>query len=80
MEHHIEATVRYLTSEEGGRKTPARTGYRPTMNYDGKMDWTAMQEYPDNDLVYPGDDLMSFLTPDNQVGKLVSFLPSPLRG
>ena len=68
----IEAEIRFLTAEEGGRHTPARSGYRPQFYYDGH-DWDAHQEYPDAEWVNPGDTartLLWFLSPDAHVGRV----------
>ncbi len=42
----IEVDIRYLTSEEGGRKTPVCNGYRGQFFYDGQ-DWDGFQYFPD---------------------------------
>ena len=38
----IEAEITFLTSEEGGKKLPVFSGYRPQFYYDGH-DWDAVQ-------------------------------------
>ena len=68
----IEAKITFLTTEEGGRKTPAYSGYRPQFYYDGH-DWDAIQNYVGVSEVYPGQTVtaqLSFLTPECQIGKL----------
>ena len=69
----IEAEITFLTIEEGGRKTPAFSGYRPQFYYDGQ-DWDAIQNYVGAvEPVYPGQTvtaLLSFLSPQYHVGKL----------
>lgn len=68
----IEAEIRFLTTEEGGRTTPARSGYRPQFYYDGH-DWDAHQVYPDAEWVKPGDSvrtLLWFLSPDVHAGRV----------
>ncbi len=68
----IEAEITFLTSEEGGRKTPAYSGYRPQFYYDGH-DWDAVQEYIGVFEVCPGQTVMaqlSFMSPQCHVGKL----------
>ena len=68
----IEAEIRFLRTDEGGRQGPARTGYRPQFYYDGH-DWDAVHEYPDREWVYPGDTVtayMTFLSPDCHVGRI----------
>lgn len=68
----IEAEITSLTSEEGGRNTPASSGYRPQFYYDGE-DWDAKQEYVGVAKVYPGQTVLAILTftsPQNHVDKL----------
>jgi translation elongation factor EF-Tu-like GTPase len=68
----IAVEITYLSVEDGGKKLPVSSGYRPQFYYDGH-DWDAIHEYPDVNLVYPGQTaraLLSFLSPDAHVGKL----------
>lgn len=68
----IEAEITFLTTEEGGRKIPAFSGYRPQFYYDGH-DWDAVQEYLGVSEVYPGQAVtaeLAFLSPQCHVGKL----------
>lgn len=68
----IEAEIRFLTTEEGGRNTPVRSGYRPQFYYD-RHDWDAHQEYPDVEWVHPGETartLLRFLSPDAHLGRV----------
>jgi|ERR1051326_4252018 elongation factor Tu len=68
----IEAEIRLLTTEEGGRHTPARSGYRPQFYYEGH-DWDAHQEYPDAEWVHPDETartLLWFLSPDDHLGRV----------
>jgi translation elongation factor EF-Tu-like GTPase len=68
----IEVRLIFLPTDKGGRRTPARSGYRPQFYYNGN-DWDAVHTYPDKELVYPGETVrafLSFLTPQNHVGKL----------
>jgi translation elongation factor EF-Tu-like GTPase len=44
--HEIEAEVRYLTTEEGGRKTGVCSGYRGQFWYEGH-DYDGFQYFPD---------------------------------
>lgn len=44
--HEIEAEIRYLTTEEGGRKTGVRSGYRGQFYYCGN-DHDGFQFFPD---------------------------------
>lgn len=68
----VEAEIYFLATEEGGRKGPAYTDYRPQFYYDGH-DWDAPHEYPDVEQVNPGDTVrayLAFLSPQEHVGKL----------
>jgi translation elongation factor EF-Tu-like GTPase len=68
----IEAEITFLTTEEGGRKTPAYSGYRPQFYYDGH-DWDAVQNYVNVKEVYPGQTVitqLSFASPECHFGKL----------
>jgi translation elongation factor EF-Tu-like GTPase len=69
---HIEAEIRFLGTEEGGKKKPARSGYRPQFHYEGH-DWDAVHEYPDVDQAAPGQTvraLLSFLSPEEHRGRV----------
>lgn len=68
----IEAEITFAPTEQGGRKSPAFSGYRPQFYYDDH-DWDADQEYPDVDSVLPGQTvtaLLRFASPDAHVGRL----------
>lgn len=43
---HLEAIVRFLTTEEGGRRTPVRSGYSAQFHLDGQ-DWSVHLTFPD---------------------------------
>jgi hypothetical protein len=63
---HIEAEVTFLKPEEGGRKSPAFSGYRPQFYYEGH-DWDAEHMYPDVEKVNPGETtraLLTFISPE----------------
>lgn len=50
------ATLTYNTTEQGGRKTPAKTGYRPQVKfYFEEMRTSGQQTFIDRELVFPGD-------------------------
>lgn len=50
------ATLTYKTTEQGGRKTPAKSGYRPQMKFDfEEMQTSGQQTFIDRELVFPGD-------------------------
>ncbi|NNF58748.1 MAG: elongation factor Tu [Rhodothermaceae bacterium] len=63
-----------VPTEEGGRRSPAFSGYRPSHDFgrsDGLND--AQHEYPDDDLLHPGETgraLLRLLAPDLQHGRL----------
>jgi len=68
----IEAEITFVPTEQGGRKTPAFSGYRPQFYYD-EQDFDADQEYPDVESVLPGQTvraLLRFLSPDAHVGRV----------
>jgi translation elongation factor EF-Tu-like GTPase len=44
--HEIEAEIRYLTTEEGGRRTSVCSGYRGQFFYKGN-DYDGFQYFPD---------------------------------
>ena len=50
------ATLTYLTAEQGGRKTPAKSGYRPHIKFDfDEMQTSGEQTFIDREIVFPGD-------------------------
>jgi hypothetical protein len=50
------ATLKYLITEEGGRQTPALSGYRPQVKFDfDEMQTSGQQTFLNKDTVYPGD-------------------------
>src|ERR1700744_2508347 len=68
----IEAEITFVSTEQGGRKSPAFSGYRPQFYYDG-MDWAAQQEYPDVEKVLPGQTvrtLLTFFRPEAHFGRV----------
>lgn len=68
----IEAEIYYLRPEEGGRSSPAYTGYRPQFYYDGR-NWDASHIYPDLEAAYPGETVrayLGFLSPLEHLGKV----------
>jgi elongation factor Tu len=77
----IEAEITFVPTEQGGRSTPAFSGYRPQFYYD-EQDWGAEQEYPDVESVLPGQTvraLLRFLNPDAHVGRVHPGLEFQLR-
>ncbi len=50
------ATLTYRTAEQGGRKTAAKSGYRPQVKFDfEQMQTTGQQTFIERELVFPGD-------------------------
>lgn len=52
------ATIYYKTTEEGGRKTPAKNGYRPQIKFPFEvMQNCACQTFIDTEWVSPGETI-----------------------
>ncbi|RYD55656.1 MAG: hypothetical protein EOP56_15165 [Sphingobacteriales bacterium] len=52
------ATLTYLTTEKGGRQTPALSGYRPQIKFDfSEIQTSGQQTFIDRKMVYPGDSV-----------------------
>ena len=50
------ATLTYLTTEQGGRQTPAFSSYRPQVKFEfAEMQTSGQQTFIDRNIVYPGD-------------------------
>jgi hypothetical protein len=50
------AVLNYRTSEQGGRKTPAHSGYRPQVKFDfEEMQTSGQQTFIDKEIVNPGE-------------------------
>ncbi len=50
------AILNYRTTGEGGRKTPARSGYRPQVKFPfSEMQTSGQQTFFGKEWVYPGD-------------------------
>lgn len=63
------AELQYLTTEQGGRKTPVfATGYRPQIKFDfDDMQTSGQQTFIDKEIVYPGEKVeakIKILSPD----------------
>lgn len=57
------ATVTYLTPEQGGRKTPANSGYRPQFKIsDIEMQTSGEQKFIGKDSVLPGETIEAEIT------------------
>lgn len=67
----LEVEIYYLTTEEGGRKTPVRNGYRGQFYYDD-CDWDAKQEFINIEECAPGQSVRAYLktlSPEYHHGK-----------
>lgn len=52
------ALLQYRTTQEGGRKTPAFSKYRPQIKFDfDEMQTSGEQTFIDKDTVYPGEEI-----------------------
>lgn len=50
------AELQYLTTEQGGRKTPACSGYRPQTKFDfDAMQTSGQQTFIEREMVFPGE-------------------------
>src|SRR5580704_6579818 len=58
---HIEAEITFVGTEDGGRRSPAFSGYRGQFYYAGE-DWDAVQTYPGVERVDPGDTVVAHVT------------------
>jgi len=59
----IEAEIRFVTTEEGGRRTPAKSGYRPHHDFgvDG-IQFDAVHTFVDRERVFPGETVTAMLS------------------
>jgi len=68
------AELKYLTGEQGGRHTPAHSGYRPQVKFDfTEMQTSGQQTFIDKEVVYPGDTVnakIKIASPDYFAGDL----------
>lgn len=60
MRRDIAVLLSFVPTDQGGRATPVRSGYRAQFRYDGQ-DWDAVHEYPNHDKVAPGATVPVFL-------------------
>jgi len=57
------ATLQYLPTEQGGRQTPAFSGYRPQIKFEfTDMQTSAQQTFINRKIVYPGDTVEAEIT------------------
>lgn len=67
----LEAEIYYLTTEEGGRRTPVENGYRGQFYYNGK-DWDAPQQFIDKEVCNLGESVrvkLYVISTDYHVGQ-----------
>ncbi|MEP7233005.1 MAG: hypothetical protein ABI691_22285 [Ginsengibacter sp.] len=69
------AKLKYLTTEQGGRKIAAHSGYRPQIKFDfTEMQTSGQQTFIDRETVFPGDIVeakIKITSPDYFKGSLV---------
>ena len=59
----FEAKLKYLSTEQGGRKTPAYSGYRPQVKFEfTRMQTSGSQKFIGTDEVYPGETVLAQIT------------------
>jgi hypothetical protein len=68
------AKLTYKTIEQGGRQTPAKSGYRPQVKFDfTEMQTSGQQTFIDKETVFPGDTInakIKILSPHYFAGRL----------
>lgn len=68
------AKLNYRTTEQGGRQTPAKSGYRPQIKFDfTEMQTSGQQTFIDKETVFPGETVdakIKLLSPDYFAGCL----------
>lgn len=68
------AELKYRTTAEGGRRTPANSGYRPQVKFDfAEMETSGQQTFIDKDFVLPGETVIAkikILSPDSFANQL----------
>lgn len=57
-----EAVVTFLSTEEGGRQGPARSGYRPHHRVRDDYLTTGIHQYIDQEWVQPGESARAYIT------------------
>ena len=58
----VEALVTFLSTKEGGRRTPARSGYRPAHAVRDDYLTTGVQRFLDREWVAPGETVRAHIT------------------
>ena len=56
------AILKYKDTADGGRKTPALSGYRPQVKFQfTEMQTSGNQSFIDKDIVYPGETVRAYI-------------------
>ena len=59
----FRAVLKYRTAKEGGRKTPAYSGYRPHVKFSGKSELTSgQQKFINRDKINPWETVEAEIT------------------
>ena len=72
LSQDIEVEMTFLRTDEGGRKSPVFSGYRPQFHYQG-VEGDAQHTYIGIEQVNPGDTVtaqLKFYCPQNHVGRI----------
>jgi translation elongation factor EF-Tu-like GTPase len=57
------AKLKFFTSEQGGRRTAAKSGYRPQVKFDfTEMQTSGQQIFIDREIVNPGETVIAEIT------------------
>ncbi|MDR6515909.1 hypothetical protein [Chryseobacterium camelliae] len=60
IKSHFTAQLSFAPESKGGRSTPVSSGYRPTIQFPPQQEMmTCVQNYPDAELVFPGDTVQA---------------------
>lgn len=74
LKHSFIAQLTCRITEQGGRKTPAKSGYKPQVAFEfTEMQTSGQKIFLDKEIVYPGDTVkeeITDLTPDTLKGKI----------
>lgn len=63
MKADFIASLTYKTTYEGGRKTPAKSGYRPAIKFPfAEMMTSGQQKFANREWVYPGETVYAEIT------------------
>lgn len=58
----FKAGLKYKTTEEGGRETITKSGYRPTLKFNfDEMLTSGIQTFIDKEQVYPGESVDAYI-------------------